>query len=237
VIVERKDANNIFYGQKLSPKEILSGSVVPPISCQPLYDELNLQSEEVSYNTPADTNQQPSYGNHQVGNGYYGQSLPQYENQPTVPVVPVKPKSVNSAYNSRYSTSGQYQQSGYGNEHQPPYGTQSNDRYQSTSTDRNSSAKYQYQSSTLPSQINNDGKFASQNEFGDFKSPQRPPKPPQRLPIAKALYNFDGERDTDLSLQVGDLVTVLKRGEDEWWTGRVGRREGEFPANYVRMEE
>jgi SH3 domain-containing YSC84-like protein 1 len=232
VIVERKDANNIFYGRTMSPKEILSGSVVPPISCQPLFDELNLQSE--IYNAPIDTNQQPSYGSQQGGNGYKRQSnpLPRYENQPT---VPVKPKFGNYGHNQRQSltqSSSHYQQPDYDNQNEPPYGTQSNDR----STDRYSSTKYQYRSSILPTQTTNDSKFISQNEFGDFKSP-KPPKPPQRLPIAKALYKFSGERDTDLSLEVGDLVTVLKRGEDEWWTGRVGRREGDFPANYVRIEE
>ncbi|KAJ3415078.1 hypothetical protein HDV05_005604 [Chytridiales sp. JEL 0842] len=52
---------------------------------------------------------------------------------------------------------------------------------------------------------------------------------------AIALYDFDGERDGDLPFKVGDTIEILEKRENEWWRGRCGGREGEFPANYVRM--
>ncbi|KAF2670105.1 DUF500-domain-containing protein [Microthyrium microscopicum] len=52
---------------------------------------------------------------------------------------------------------------------------------------------------------------------------------------AVAKFTFDGEQDGDLSFKKGDIVTILKRTDNEtdWWTGRIGGREGIFPSNYV----
>lgn len=40
VVVCRPDVNFNFYGRTIEPKEILSGSVLPPRAAQPLYDAL-----------------------------------------------------------------------------------------------------------------------------------------------------------------------------------------------------
>ena len=262
VIVERKDANNIFYGRSIPPQEILSGSVVPPPSCQPLFDALNKQSEVSpsmgTFNGPMDTGK----FNYGQSNGH--SSLPRYQDQPPTPYTPVKPKFSSDAYqsNDRYQ--------------QPQYADQAKDQYQSydrqskqnsydrypkandhykqehQSTDRyekhQSNDRYKQQKSndrypqtsadTYSTANQSNGRYDEPTtEFGDYRQPAvSKPTPPQRLPIATAIFKFSGERDSDLSLEVGDLVTVLKR-EDEWWHGRVGRREGDFPANYVRLEE
>jgi hypothetical protein len=51
-----------------------------------------------------------------------------------------------------------------------------------------------------------------------------------------ALYDYAGEQATDLSFKKGDQITVVKKTEskNDWWTGRLGSREGAFPANYVQ---
>ena len=53
---------------------------------------------------------------------------------------------------------------------------------------------------------------------------------------ARVLYPFEGQAPGDLTLpKAGDVVDVLDKEKpgQGWWTGRVGRREGIFPENYV----
>ncbi|KAJ3343095.1 hypothetical protein HDU83_005821 [Entophlyctis luteolus] len=49
-----------------------------------------------------------------------------------------------------------------------------------------------------------------------------------------AMYDFDGQREGDLSFRTGDTITVLQKNANDWWVGRIGGREGVFPANYVQ---
>lgn len=41
IIIERKDANSKFYGQKVNAKELLNGTIPPPIQADVLYRSLN----------------------------------------------------------------------------------------------------------------------------------------------------------------------------------------------------
>ncbi|KAJ6634234.1 hypothetical protein Bhyg_17296, partial [Pseudolycoriella hygida] len=54
-------------------------------------------------------------------------------------------------------------------------------------------------------------------------------------PAAKALYSFPAEMPEDLSLQENDIITNLERINDEWLFGRIGSRQGQFPANFVEF--
>ncbi|KAI8905243.1 hypothetical protein DFJ77DRAFT_214072 [Powellomyces hirtus] len=71
---------------------------------------------------------------------------------------------------------------------------------------------------------------------------KRPPPPPpkpgaaaQKSDTAVALYDFHGERSTDLSFQKGDTITIVKSGgPSDWWVGRLNGKEGDFPGNYVQ---
>lgn len=49
--------------------------------------------------------------------------------------------------------------------------------------------------------------------------------------MAKFAYN--ASRDDELNLRKGDCVEILEKEGDGWWRGKVGAREGWFPANYV----
>ncbi|KAK4950545.1 hypothetical protein LTR28_007032 [Elasticomyces elasticus] len=71
-----------------------------------------------------------------------------------------------------------------------------------------------------------------------------PPKPkPSRLsgiPLAEtvtALYDFEAQAEGDLSFSAGDVIEVIQRtsNDNEWWTGKIGMRRGQFPGNYVRL--
>lgn len=73
-----------------------------------------------------------------------------------------------------------------------------------------------------------------------------PPPPPALKPrpsyvekavYATALYDFQAQNEGDLSFQVGDRIEILKKSEDQWWTGKLpSGLTGVFPANYVQSE-
>ncbi|KAL1618516.1 BAR adaptor protein Hob1 [Diplodia seriata] len=71
-----------------------------------------------------------------------------------------------------------------------------------------------------------------------------PPKPkPARFSNAPAvetcvaLYDYEAQAEGDLSFTTGDVIQILTRtqNENEWWTGTVNGRQGQFPGNYVRL--
>uniref|UniRef100_A0A4W3HN06 Mitogen-activated protein kinase kinase kinase n=1 Tax=Callorhinchus milii TaxID=7868 RepID=A0A4W3HN06_CALMI len=58
------------------------------------------------------------------------------------------------------------------------------------------------------------------------------------VPLWTAVYDYEASAEDELSLRRGDAVEVLSKdwtvsGDEGWWTGRVRRRVGIFPANYV----
>ena len=69
-----------------------------------------------------------------------------------------------------------------------------------------------------------------------------PPKPkPGRLShqaeTVTALYDYEAQEHGDLSFSAGDVIEIVSRTNDpnQWWTGRVGSRQGQFPGNYVEL--
>ncbi len=54
---------------------------------------------------------------------------------------------------------------------------------------------------------------------------------------AIAKFTFDADQPGDLGFKKGDIITIVKRTESEndWWTGRIGGKEGIFPSNYVEV--
>lgn len=64
--------------------------------------------------------------------------------------------------------------------------------------------------------------------------PAAPPRPGPKQEHCRALYDFAAEDSTELPLRKGDVVTIIKKGQD-WWEGECNGRRGLFPANYVEM--
>lgn len=69
--------------------------------------------------------------------------------------------------------------------------------------------------------------------------PPPPPKPkPSRLSAAPpketvtALYDYSAQAEGDLSFRAGDTIEIVTRtaNENEWWTGRVHGKQGQFPG-------
>ena len=56
------------------------------------------------------------------------------------------------------------------------------------------------------------------------------------LPTATALYDYEAQAAGDLSFATGDVIEVTQKGatENEWWTGTLNGRQGQFPGEISR---
>lgn len=73
------------------------------------------------------------------------------------------------------------------------------------------------------------------------KSKPAPPPPrakPAHLskPVERvtALYDYEAQAHGDLGFSAGDVIEIVQRTDNtnEWWTGRVDGREGQFPGEF-----
>lgn len=51
----------------------------------------------------------------------------------------------------------------------------------------------------------------------------------------KALYDFFGENEDELSFKAGDVITELEPVDDDWMRGELMGKAGMFPKNYVQF--
>lgn len=77
--------------------------------------------------------------------------------------------------------------------------------------------------------------------YSDKPKPARPTAPKPKFGVAKtgsmganravAKFAFEAEQASDLGFKKGDIITITKRTDKEtdWWTGKIGDREGQFP--------
>ncbi|NXQ14648.1 SH319 protein, partial [Peucedramus taeniatus] len=52
---------------------------------------------------------------------------------------------------------------------------------------------------------------------------------------AKALYDFHGENEDELSFKAGDLITELESVDEDWMSGEILGKSGIFPKNFVQI--
>ncbi|XP_068703165.1 SH3 domain-containing protein 19-like [Montipora foliosa] len=58
-------------------------------------------------------------------------------------------------------------------------------------------------------------------------------KDDEPAPKAKALFDFDGEFEDELSFKVDDIIVLLERVNEEWLRGEMNGKVGRFPATFV----
>ena len=58
-----------------------------------------------------------------------------------------------------------------------------------------------------------------------------------QIPTAVALYDYEAQAPGDLSFMTGDVIEVTQRGatENEWWTGTLNGKQGQFPGELKRF--
>lgn len=84
---------------------------------------------------------------------------------------------------------------------------------------------------------------ATPSPTGSFSSaakskPAPPPPKAKRAHLSKAaetvtaLYDYEAQAHGDLGFSAGDVIEIINRtdNQNEWWTGRVDGREGQFPG-------
>ncbi|XP_037907741.1 sorbin and SH3 domain-containing protein 2 isoform X27 [Hermetia illucens] len=64
---------------------------------------------------------------------------------------------------------------------------------------------------------------------GSRPAPQKKPSEGQ----ARAKYNFQAQSALELSLNKGELVTLTRRVDANWFEGKIANRKGIFPVTYV----
>mmetsp|Transcript_26170 Transcript_26170/g.36847 ORF Transcript_26170/g.36847 Transcript_26170/m.36847 type:complete len:438 (-) Transcript_26170:162-1475(-) len=51
---------------------------------------------------------------------------------------------------------------------------------------------------------------------------------------ARAIYEYQGENETDLSFAEGEIINVLDKSDPSgWWQGEINGRVGFFPSNFI----
>lgn len=221
-MIERRDANEKLYGRRWTARELLSGQVPPPPAAAPLLSVLNSRvfagvGGAASVRDDAMYNDIPVYDeshDNVVWQGRRGSAMGE---------------------GVRRDRTGSGSGSFGGGQDDYEY----RDRPQRSSTwtddvyDRQPhSAETRTRSST----------------FGDdYSYSSKPGRPTAPKPVfgqkkanlqndqAIAKFTFDADQPGDLGFKKGEVITILKRTDNEtdWWTGRVGDREGIFPSNYV----
>ncbi|KAJ5135022.1 uncharacterized protein N7515_004300 [Penicillium bovifimosum] len=81
--------------------------------------------------------------------------------------------------------------------------------------------------------------------FSSIAKSKPAPPPPRAKPshlskqveTVTALYDYEAQAHGDLGFSAGDVIEIVQRTDNtnEWWTGRIAGREGQFPANYVQL--
>lgn len=52
---------------------------------------------------------------------------------------------------------------------------------------------------------------------------------------AKALYNYDAKEPGDLSFKKGEIITVCRQIDQNWYYGELNGQDGYFPSSYVQV--
>ncbi|EGD82968.1 hypothetical protein PTSG_03604 [Salpingoeca rosetta] len=54
----------------------------------------------------------------------------------------------------------------------------------------------------------------------------------EEYPTAVSTFDYEAEREDELSFKEGEYITILKKNDDGWFEGVIGDRHGLFPGNY-----
>ena len=232
VLVERREANRKFYGNNCKARQILSGKVSPPQACAPLMRILNSRAFS---RTPPE------------GSEYYSDDDDYYNDIPST--FSSTDDDDDSYSRSRRSTIHRRGHSDIDGASDEAYGGDNSAHayYQRNKSAGKSPSAWEdniydrYDSSKRGSR--SDGGSSSRSYRPRAEKPDfRPPSQRKRdSSISKskaiALYSFAGQQDGDLPFKKGDVITIGQKSgtTDDWWTGKIGAKQGIFPANYVEL--
>lgn len=238
-IIERRDANEKMYGQRLTAQQLLTGSVRSPPQAAPLMNILNSRAFNGMGGGAGDDsmyNDTPVYDNSQddvVWNGRQGSAFGEGVSRDRT-----GSHSGNFGAPQRSSTwqddvydrpGGQGGQGGFGGapSRSNTFSSRQNDDYVYRDSPNRDSTGFGAERKPGPGRP-----AAPKPNFGAKQAMLKKNE-------AVAVFTFDADQPGDLGFKKGDVITILKRTEsaNDWWTGQIGTKTGIFPSNYVKMKE
>ncbi|TKA80283.1 hypothetical protein B0A55_03026 [Friedmanniomyces simplex] len=242
VLIERRDANEKMYNQKLTARQLLGGNIPVPPAAEPLMRVLNTRAFA------------GVGGSFKEDSGMYN-DVPVYDDAHEDVVWQGNRGSAmgEGVRTDRTGSMAGGAGSGGGGEYdyrdRPTRAATWQDDSYDTAADRYSRANPSETFDRLENTRQRSSTIGDQSEYAysDRKGPA-PGRPSAPKPAfasrasagpgqAVAKFAFDADQPGDLGFKKGDIITIIKRTENEsdWWTGRIGGREGIFPSNYVEV--
>jgi lipid-binding SYLF domain-containing protein len=239
-IIERRDANEKLYGRRWTAREILSGQVPPPPAAEPLLRVLN--SRVFS----------GVGGAQNVTNDAMYNDIPVYDDAHDNVVWQGRRGSAMGEGVRRDRTGSMGQQSNdYDYRDRPQQSTSwADDVYDRQPSSAPGGLNRSFSTRANPTETFDriDSRHRSSTFGDDYSySDRKPGRPSAPKPVfgqttgqkkaglqsdqAIAKFTFDADQPGDLGFKKGEIITIVKRTDNEtdWWTGRIGNREGIFP--------
>jgi len=235
-IIERRDANEKLYGRRWTARELLSGQVPPPPAAEPLLRVLNSRvfsgvggaapSNDAMYN---DIPVYDDSHDNVVWQGRRGSAMGEGVRRD-------RTGSMGTA-DDEYTFRDRPQRSS----------TWADDVYDRQPTSAGGINRSNTTRANPHETFDTLGASRSRANTFDDAYGSKPGRPTAPKPVfgakkaglgsdqAIAKFTFDADQPGDLGFKKGEVITILKKTDNEtdWWTGRVGEREGIFPSNYV----
>jgi len=228
VLIERRDANEKMYNRRVTARSLLEGSVPVPEQAEPLMRVLNTRifagtgsgggSADAMYNDiPVyDSSHDDVLWQGRTGSAF-GEGVRSNKTGQT---------AANDDFDDfrRPTKANTWQDDVYD---RPTYGSRANpsETFDRMEGRARSNSAFGDQSGYVYSDSKPTRPTAPKPSFG--AKPSGVPQPGQAI----AKFTFDPDQPGDLGFKKGDIITILKKTDNaaDWWTGRIGTREGIFP--------
>ncbi|KAK5124944.1 hypothetical protein LTR85_001134 [Meristemomyces frigidus] len=246
VLIERRDANEKMYNQKHTARQLLGGNVPVPPQAEPLMRILNSRAFAGvggTFKEDAMYNDIPVYDDAHEDVVWQGRTGSAYG------------EGVRSDRTGTGSmmAGGAAAAAGGDDFGRPARASTWQDDPYDNASNRYSRANPNETFDRLENSRGRSSTFGDQSDYtySDRKGPApgRPAAPKPAFSSSKgggggagpgqaiAKFTFDADQPGDLGFKKGEIITIVKRTDNEadWWTGRIGGREGIFPSNYVEV--
>lgn len=247
-IIERRDANEKLYGRRWTARELLSGQVPPPPAAEPLMRVLNSRvfAGVAGANAPPDAmyNDIPVYDDRHEDVVWQGNRGSAYgEGVRSNRTGQQTSDNDNYQYSDRPNRASTWQDDVYDRQ----AGSGGNLGRSNTTRANPNETFDNLQNRQRSSTFGDDYSYSDNNNRNSVGS-SKPSRPTAPKPVfgqkkaslgadqAIAKFTFEPDQPGDLGFKKGEIITILKRTDNptDWWTGKVGGREGIFPR-YVYL--
>ena len=230
-LIERRDANEKMYNSRITARQLLEGGVRPPPAAEPLMRVLNSRVFSGTTNLGNDSmyNDIPIYDDSHDNVVWEGRQGQGYNEGVRSSRTGSTGDANNYEYRDRPKRASTWADDVY-------------DRQPNSAISRSGTTRANPNETFDSLGRRSRGNTMDDDYTYSDRKPSRPtaPKPkfapkPSAASLgpdeAVALYTFEADQPGDLAFKKGDVVTIVKRTQNasDWWTGRIGNREGIFP--------